>query len=239
MRRAVAFMAGAAFVNVLPAGTWLPPVRRFLPHLESPMAQGQVAITFDDGPHPQGTPAILDRLDQLGWPATFFMLGSAVEKYPDLAREVVRRGHAVGVHGHEHRYLIARLPHQSWSDLARAKTVVAEATGVTPQWWRPPYGVLSTSALAMAIRLNLRPLLWSSWGKDWTADATAEGISETIARGRLHGGTILLHDSDALSTPGSWRRTAEALPLIATRLEIDGLQVAPLPAIERRSSSAP
>lgn len=193
------------------------------------MPPGQVAITFDDGPHPQGTPALLDRLDELGWTATFFMLGSAVQQYPDVALEVVRRGHGVGLHGFEHRYLIRRMPHRNWSDLARGKAVVARTTGVTPQWWRPPYGVLSTAGLVAARQMDLRPLLWSTWGKDWRADASAEAISATVSRGRLDGGTVLLHDSDALSAPGSWRQTHAALPLIAQRLEADGLKVASLP----------
>jgi len=227
MRRA-AGAVGATFLNTIPAATWLPAVRRHLPQLESPMLPGQVAITFDDGPHPQGTPHILDSLDELGWPATFFMLGSAALRYPDVAREVIRRGHEVGLHGFDHRYLIAHTPYQNWSDLARAKAALAETTGVTPRWWRPPYGVLSTSALLAAAALGLRPLLWSAWGKDWKTRASADDVCATISRGRLDGGTILLHDSDALSAPGSWRRTYEALPLIAKRLTASGLHVMPL-----------
>lgn len=231
MRRAAAAIAGSmGFLHVLPAATWLPTVRHLLPDLESPMPAGQVALTFDDGPHPEGTPAILDSLDELGWHATFFMLGSAVSQQPDLAREVARRGHEVGLHGFEHRYLIARTPAQTSSDMQRARDVIAEATGVTPRWWRPPYGVLSATGLVVGASLHLRPLLWSAWGKDWRADATAATISDTLARGRLDAGTILLHDSDALSSAGSWRRTNEALPLIADQLAATGLIVAPFPA---------
>lgn len=229
MRRVAVGAAGATFLHLVPAATWLPPIRRLVPHLESPMPRGQVAITFDDGPHPQGTPALLDRLDELGWVATFFMLGSAVQQYPDVAREVVRRGHGVGLHGFAHRYLILRTPHRTWSDLARGKAVVAQTTGVTPRWWRPPYGVLSTAGLVAAMRMKLQPLLWSTWGKDWRGDVTAQDISATVSRGRLDGGAILLHDSDALSAPDSWRQTYEALPLIAQRLDACGITVASLP----------
>ena len=229
MKSTVALVAGSiGFANVAPAATWLPVVRRFLPALESAMSPGRVAVTFDDGPHPLGTPAILDSLDDLGWRATFFMLGSEVLRFPELAREVSDRGHEIGVHGFAHRYLIARTPRQAWSDLKRGRDVVAEATGTAPRWWRPPYGVMSTAALGAAARLELRPILWSAWGKDWRSDATPESIAEAVERGRLRAGTILLHDSDALSAPGSWRRTNASLPLIAQRLDTLGLTVAAL-----------
>ena len=230
MRRAAVIATGSVgLLHVLPAATWLPPVRRLIPALESPMSAGQVAVTFDDGPHPLGTPAILDRLDELGWHATFFMLGSAVSRFPDIAVEVTRRGHQVGVHGFDHRYLIARAPQATWMDMSRAMAVIAEMTATTPRWWRPPYGVLSAASVAAAAALRLRPLLWSTWGKDWTSDATGSTIAGTIAQGRLDAGTILLHDSDALSAPGSWRRTRDALPRIAEELSRRGVTVAPIP----------
>lgn len=194
------------------------------------MPPGEVAVTFDDGPHPSGTPAILDALDELGWPATFFMLGSAVAAAPDVAREVIRRGHVIGVHGFDHRYLIARTPAATWRDLRRATAVVTDTVGVAPQWWRPPYGVLSTAGLAAARSLQLRPLLWSAWGKDWRQDATAGSIVGTLTGGRLDAGTVLLHDSDATSTPKSWRATVAALPLLAEHIATMGLTVAPLPS---------
>jgi peptidoglycan/xylan/chitin deacetylase (PgdA/CDA1 family) len=193
------------------------------------MEAGTVAITFDDGPHPDGTPAVLDRLDELGWSATFFVLGSAVLQEPDVVREVMRRGHAIGVHGFDHRYLISRQPAAAWRDLTRATETVRAVTGTAVRWWRPPYGVLSGPALAGALRLGLRPLLWSAWGKDWTADATPERVAATVGDGRLDGGVVLLHDSDATSAPGSWRTTAAALELIADVVAAARLRVLPLP----------
>src|SRR5579884_3956579 len=156
-------VAGAAFAAVAaqvgPAATWLPPVRRALtPRLAGRGPRGGVALTFDDGPHPQATPAILDVLDGLGWTATFFVLGTQVRRYPDVAAEVARRGHELALHGDEHRYLIGRGPRAARDDLRRAFDSVAAVTGQPPLWWRPPYGVLSGPALAAARRLGVRPV---------------------------------------------------------------------------------
>lgn len=227
--RVVALAAAAvAAVQVGPAATWLPAVRRLVtPALTGPMPAGSVAVTFDDGPHPQGTPAVLDQLDRLGWRATFFVLGEQARRYPDVVAEVERRGHAVALHGDTHRYLIGRSPRAGSDDLRRGRDTVGDLLGRPPTRWRPPYGVLSGPALLAARRLGLRPVLWSAWGKDWRADATAASVVATLTRGSLDGGTLLLHDSDVMSSPGSWRTTVAALPLLAETLADRGLLVRP------------
>jgi peptidoglycan/xylan/chitin deacetylase (PgdA/CDA1 family) len=215
----------AAAAQVVPAGTWLPPLRRALaPGLCGPMPAATVALTFDDGPHPQGTIAVRDELDRLGWPATFFVLGSQVRRFPDVVAETLRRGHRVELHGFDHKYLIARPPWAAASDLARGRDTVGELTGTAPTWWRPAYGVLSGPALLAARRLGLRPVLWSAWGRDWRTEATPDSVVADLEQGRLSGGTVLLHDSDVMSIPDSWRQTVAALPILAERL--DGLGVA-------------
>lgn len=216
-----------AAAQIVPAGTWLPGLRRVVtPALCGPMPSGTVAVTFDDGPHPEGTIAVLDELDQLGWRATFFVLGSQVRRYPDVVVETLRRGHAVELHGDDHRYTIARTPWGIAEDLRRGRDTVGEATGRAPTWWRPAYGVMSGPSYLAAHALGLHPVLWSAWGRDWRAAATPETIVDDLDAGRPAGGTILLHDSDAMSDPDSWRTTVAALPLLAERLATQGLQVA-------------
>lgn len=221
-------MGVAAAVQVGPGATWLPSVRRRLtPGLDGRGRRGSVAITFDDGPHPEGTIAVLDQLDAMSWAATFFLVGSEVRKHPDVVAEIVRRGHEVGVHGDEHRYLIARSPRAAARDLAAATDSIGQAGGVVPRWWRPPYGVLSGPALLAARRLGLRPVLWSSWGRDWRAEATPKSVVDDLCAGggaRVDGATMLLHDSDVTSALGSWRTTVAALPLLADRLHREGLR---------------
>ncbi|HET6909783.1 MAG TPA: polysaccharide deacetylase family protein [Mycobacteriales bacterium] len=222
-------MTAAAAAQLVPAATWLPPFRRLWPGLGSPMPVGSVAVTFDDGPHPDGTLATLDALDALGWRATFFMLGAAVRRYPEVAREVALRGHGIALHGDEHRYLLLRTPGDTFADLQRCAETVADITGVRASWWRPPYGVLSGAGLVAAHRLGLRPVLWSAWGEDWKPRATPEHVAWTVFESRMSGGTILLHDSDQHSAPEAWRTTVAALPLLATELERRRLTVRPLP----------
>jgi peptidoglycan-N-acetylglucosamine deacetylase len=226
MRRRSALVAGGvlAAVQLGPAASWLPAVRRMLkPSLEGSTPPGSVAVTFDDGPHPDGTPAVLDALDALGWRATFFVLGEQARRYPQIVQETARRGHVVALHGDGHRYLIGRSPGAAVRDLRRGRDTIAELLGEPPLWWRPPYGVLSGPSLAAALALGMRPVLWSSWGRDWRAGATPAGIVADLFAGRTDGGTLLLHDSDLMSAAGSWRTTVAALPMLAEKLGDRGL----------------
>jgi peptidoglycan/xylan/chitin deacetylase (PgdA/CDA1 family) len=227
VRRFVSGLVGAGLaLQVGPAATWLPQLRRTLaPSLLGVGGPGSVALTFDDGPHPDGTPAVLDALDGLGWTATFFVLGDQARHHPDIVTETLRRGHEIAVHGDVHRYLIARPPWTAYDDLRRAVETVEDITGTQPRWWRPPYGVLSGPALLAARRLGLRAVLWSAWGRDWRAEATPSSVVEELLARRLQGGTLLLHDSDVTSAPGSWRTTVAALPLLAEVVDASGLSV--------------
>jgi peptidoglycan/xylan/chitin deacetylase (PgdA/CDA1 family) len=186
-----------------------------------------VALTFDDGPDPEGTPAVLAGLAALGWTATFFLLGSQTRRHPEIARELVRAGHEIALHGDEHRNHLLRDPRWIGRDLARATATVTEVTGVRPRWFRPPYGVLSGGSLRATARLGLTPVLWTAWGKDWLP-STPERVVDHLRRDLRPGGTLLLHDSDCTSTPGSWRATAAALPLLAEELDRRALTARPL-----------
>lgn len=198
--------------------------RACLPALSGVGRPGGVALTFDDGPHPLGTPATLQALADLGWKATFFMLGSQVRRYPDVARSVAAAGHEVAVHGEEHRNHLARTPLALARDLRRAREVVCQVTGSQPRWYRAPYGVMSTGTLYAARAAGLTPVLWTAWGKDWTR-SSADAITATIMRDLREGGTVVLHDSDCTGAPGSWRDTARSLPLLGAGLRERGWAV--------------
>ncbi len=204
--------------------TALGPVRRrFFPRLSGLGRADHVALTFDDGPDPAWTPAFLEVLAKWQVRATFFMLGSMAAREPGLAAEVAGAGHEVAVHGWAHRYTVLRGPRAVADDLARARDAVAGATGAQPRLYRPPYGVLSAGALAAARRLGLTPVLWTCWGREWTAGATPRlGLRD--ARRHLTGGaTVLLHDSDCTSPPGSAAAALGALPLLLEECAIRGL----------------
>ncbi|WP_204288118.1 polysaccharide deacetylase family protein [Microbispora amethystogenes] len=233
MRRRVA-AAGAALLpvaaHVAPGAAWLPAVRRLLPALAGEGRPGHVALTFDDGPDPRSTPLFLDELARLGCRATFFMLGEMLDRHPGLGRSVARAGHEVAVHGWHHVNALVARPGRVAAEMGRAARLVAEVTGARPAWYRPPYGVLSAEALLAAWRHGLRPVLWTAWGEDWTRRATPESVLRTLTPGLRGGATLLLHDCDHTSAPGSWRSALGALPEVVGRCRAAGLRIGPLSA---------
>jgi peptidoglycan/xylan/chitin deacetylase (PgdA/CDA1 family) len=192
--------------------------------VEDRTASGEgVALTFDDGPHLQGTPAVLNALARRDTRATFFLVGEQVLRNPALAAEIAACGHTIGLHCHRHRNLLRLAPWQVREDLARAQEAIEDATGVSPTLYRPPYGILNATALRLARQAGRRTLLWSHWGRDWQVRATPESITARLTAGVGPGSVLLLHDGDDYSAPGSWRRTALALPRVLEVLEQRGL----------------
>ena len=181
------------------------------------------ALTFDDGPHAQGTPAVLEVLARERVRATFFLVGEQVERNPALVGEIVAAGHGVGVHCHRHRNLLRLTPLQVRDDIARAHALIAQASGLEPALYRPPYGVLNAAALAIARARGWRTLLWSHWGRDWQAQATPQSIAARVTDRADEGSLLLLHDADDYSAPGSWRNTVAALPRVLDTLAARGL----------------
>jgi peptidoglycan/xylan/chitin deacetylase (PgdA/CDA1 family) len=223
-------LGGAAMAGyLLPglAGAW--PALRGPLGIEDRTSSGHgYALTFDDGPHLQGTPAVLEILRSDGVHATFFLVGEQVLRNPTIAREIVDAGHAVGLHCHRHRNLLRLTPRQVREDIARAHEIIGSHTGCTPELYRPPYGVLNASALRLARARGWRTLLWSDWGRDWEARATPASIAERVTGGARDGAVLLLHDADDYSAPDSWRRTVAALPRVLETLAAKDLQpVAP------------
>jgi peptidoglycan-N-acetylglucosamine deacetylase len=194
-----------------------------------PAGAGTVHLTFDDGPHPQATVAVLETLRAFGASATFFLVGEQVERFPALARETAAAGHPLAIHGYRHRCLLRVPPRALADDLRRAVDVVGTAAGPASRRYRPPYGIFSPAGLALVHRLGLAPLLWSRWGHDWRARATPDSVAQEAGRGLSDGDVVLLHDADHYAAAGSWRTTVAALPRILGRIEAAGLVAAPLP----------
>jgi peptidoglycan-N-acetylglucosamine deacetylase len=232
---AVARAAMASYVLPALAGPWpaglprspapiSPGLRRSL-GVEDHTATGTGwALTFDDGPHAQGTPAVLEVLASRGVPATFFLVGQQVLRNPAIAREIVAAGHEIGLHCHRHRNLLSLAPWQVREDISCAQAAIEDATGISPSLYRPPYGVLNATALRLARRAGRRTLLWTHWGRDWEARATPESIAARVTGGVDEGSILLLHDADDYSAAGSWRRTALALPRVLDALEERGIE---------------
>jgi peptidoglycan/xylan/chitin deacetylase (PgdA/CDA1 family) len=183
-----------------------------------PRAPG-VALTFDDGPHPEGTPAVMALLARAGAQATFFVIGEQVRRRPALAAEIVAAGHLIALHGDRHRNQLRQTAAEVREDLRRGVAAIEEATGERPIWHRPPYGIYSSAGLQAARDAGLRPLLWSRWGRDWRKFTTPARIAARATRSLRAGDVILLHDADFYSSKCSHERTVAALEIIMSELQ--------------------
>jgi peptidoglycan/xylan/chitin deacetylase (PgdA/CDA1 family) len=229
----IALMAGAVGMltaaHAVPATTTFGPMRkRLFPGLSGRGDVRHVALTFDDGPDPESTPRFLPVLTAMQISATFFLLGEMLQAAPDLGRQLVDEGHEVAVHGWTHRSMLLRSPVSAYDGLARTRDLIEQTTGSRPRYFRPPYGVLSATALIAARRAGLQTVLWTGWGEDWTARATATSVLDTLAPDITGGATLLLHDSDCTSADGAWHSALGALPLVVERCQSMGLAVGPL-----------
>lgn len=185
-----------------------------------------VLLTFDDGPHPRGTPAVLEALDRRRAPAVFFVSGEQALRHPRLVSEIAAAGHEIGVHGYRHqtrRQWSARLLSE---DTLRALDALSRAVPTAPRLYRPPHGVLSSTGLRTVRSTGLMPLLWSKWGRDWERRATHRSIAQRVTDGIEAGDVVLLHDADHYAAPGSWRKTAASIALILELLDDAGLEPA-------------
>ncbi len=178
-----------------------------------------VALTFDDGPHPEGTPAVLQVLAEADIKATFFLVGEQVERRPALAAEIAGQGHLIALHGYRHRPQPAMSQKAVHEDVERGVEAIENATRAAVTWHRPPYGLYSAAGLNEVRSRGLYPLLWSRWGKDWRRFTTPERIAARATANVAGGDVILLHDADFYSSRGSHERTVQALALIVRELK--------------------
>lgn len=190
-------------------------------------ARGQAVVTFDDGPDEDATTAVLDALDAAGARATFFILGSQLTEHAPIAREVLNRGHEIGLHGFGHHRHDRITTADSHADVVRGYEAVGEGVGVTCRWYRPPYGRMSAGSATACRELGMTPVYWSAWGQDWE-NADARRIADTALRQVDDGSILLLHDSAVHARRPSARPTADAIPLLAETAAERGLALVSL-----------
>ena len=186
-----------------PNWTRLPPA--FAPH-------ACIALTIDDGPDPEVTPRVLDLLDEGGGArATFFCIGERVLQHPALAREIVRRGHAVENHSQRHLHRFALLgPSAIAAEITRAQQAIRDTTGEAPRFFRAPAGLRNPFLEALLVRAQLRLTSWTRRGFD-TRNGNADSVLGRLTRDLASGDILLLHDGHAA-------RTAAGAPVILTVL---------------------
>ena len=153
-----------------------------------------VALTFDDGPDPERTPALLDTLKAMNVRATFFLVGRAVDAHPALAARIVREGHEVGNHTYSHRYLPLARSRSVRAELAATDAAIERATGLVPTLARPPYGGRSPRNVQAFARSAKRLVTWDVNSFDWKG-APADEVADRVVERTRPGSIILLHEA--------------------------------------------
>lgn len=182
-----------------------------------------IALTIDDGPDPQVTPRVLDALEAAAARATFFCIGERVLQYPQLAREIVRRGHALENHSQRHLHRFSVLgPRAIRAEVARAQETIAAVTGQTPRFFRAPAGLRNPFLEPVLAHAQLRLVSWTRRGFD-TVNGSAERVLARLTRGLAARDILLLHDGHAAHADGGVPVILEVLPRLLGRLAEAGL----------------
>lgn len=192
-------------VGLLPRSKLLGPNITRLP--EEAAQRGEVAITIDDGPDPEVTPQVLEILDRYQAKATFFCIGKQALQYPELCREIVRRGHAVENHSLSHQWFFSLLgPWRMHHEIQGAQLVLGEICGQTPRFFRPTAGLRNPELEPVLSYLGLRLCTWSKRGYDTRID-NPDAVLSSLMHDLKGGDILLLHD-------GSAARSANGTPII-------------------------
>jgi len=196
-----------------------------------------VALTFDDGPHPDGTPAILDALEQAQCKATFFVIGAHAHRWPALVRRIVEAGHIVGNHSFSHSHF-ASCGHAGWwrDQIARTDRAVFDASGVTPTYFRPPLGLRPPPTMIAARQMGKTVVTWSRRAVDGV-NTTSERIVGRLVPGARGGDIFLLHDGIDPHLARDPRATIEAIAPVIAGVRARGLGVVGLDELIRGDSA--
>jgi peptidoglycan/xylan/chitin deacetylase (PgdA/CDA1 family) len=179
----------------------------------------RVALTFDDGPDPTRTPALLDALATLDVRATFFLLGRAVDAHPELVARIAREGHELGNHTYDHPYLPLVRSVRVAHELARTDAAIAHATGHVPRLARPPYGGRSPRNVRAMQRAGKRVVLWDVNSFDWKG-APADDVARRVVDRVRAGSIVLMHEAR-----DGGEVTIDAVRMIVPALRARGLEL--------------
>lgn len=193
--------------------------------------RGAVAVTIDDGPDPEVTPRVLDVLDEHGAKATFFCIGERVSRYPALAREAARRGHAIENHSQRHLSYFSILgPRAMAGEIERAQEQIGSVVGQLPRFFRAPAGLRNPFLDPVLARRGLQLASWTRRGFD-TLNRQSGTVLRSLTRGIGGGDILLLHDGHAGRAPSGSPLVLEVLPRL-----LQALASARLTAVTLRSA---
>lgn len=213
---------GAAVAGAVAHGAYYPNSWVFGRVLARLPRRAGVALTFDDGPNPDATPAILDALGEANVRAAFFILGRHAQRWPQLVRRVADEGHLVCNHGFAHRKLHLRGPRAVRDDIAAGTQAIVDACGVSPRYFRAPHGFRSPWVTRIAESFGQRTVGWSRGVWD-SARPGIDAIVRRSVRAATPGAILLLHDGDGYDPAGDRMQTAYALPEIIRRTRERGV----------------
>jgi peptidoglycan/xylan/chitin deacetylase (PgdA/CDA1 family) len=220
------WMAGAAmggYLSIILAGVFFLRLRMFVDAVCHGGGEARgVALTFDDGPHPDHTPRVLDLLAERGAKATFFVVGRKAEAHPAIVRRMHEEGHELGIHSWRHdRFLTLRTPRHVKEDLVKCLDAIERITGERPGLFRPPVGHTSPRVAQAVRELDLEVVGWSVKGMDGLRGAEPAKVARRITGGLEDGAIVLLHDAAERDdfTPAS----LEALPAVLDAIEARNL----------------
>ena len=225
-----AWTTGVVFINytVLVIAGLLPRSKLLGPNLDRlPVFAEQrreVAITIDDGPDPQVTPLVLDILDRYQACTTFFCIGALASKYPELCREIARRGHDVENHSQHHKTFFSLFgPMRIYHEIQGAQKTLGEITGRAPQFFRPTAGLRNIFLDPVLTHLKLRLASWTRRGYD-TRTGNADAVFARLTKNLAAGDILLLHDGHAALTSSGQPVILEVLPRLLDELAARNLK---------------
>lgn len=198
------------FAGLWPRCSWIGSNWTSLPPASAEL--GEIAITIDDGPDPEVTPAVLDLLDRRGAKATFFCIAEKAQRYPDLCRDIVNRGHTVENHSVEHKYHLPFMLLGGWfAEINAAQDILTSVTGIRPRFFRPPVGLRNPWLDPVLNRLDLQLASWTRRGFD-TVERNPQTVLARLLDGLKAGDILLLHDSNVARTDTGQPVILEVLP---------------------------
>ena len=204
---------GLTLQAVLPGNHFYGPV-----FIEAATQEKIVALTFDDGPYPPYTQQVLNVLKENGVPATFFVVGKNVERYPELVKRIVAEGHQLGNHTYSHPDLLKLDRGQIAAEVDKTQRLLFEITGRVPDIMRPPHGFRDAVVMEVMAERNLKVVEWSVMCRDWV-NPGVETITRRVVSKVKSGSIILLHDGDGVDSTASRAQTVEATRRIIHELK--------------------
>jgi peptidoglycan/xylan/chitin deacetylase (PgdA/CDA1 family) len=227
----VAAAGAAAYQAMAPSAQWYGTT-----FVSGPRGAKRIALTYDDGPNDPHTYRLLEVLQKHNAHATFFLIGRYVQQRPDIVREVLKAGHALGNHTFTHPNLAVASVIQNRLQIEECQRTILEVTGESPRLFRPPFGGRRPATLKIARSLGLEPVMWNVTSYDWQVPP-AEKIVKTCVRQMRGGDVILMHDGSHDNFGADRTQTVLATKMLLERYQAQGYEFVTVPEMTRAAVS--